>query len=522
VRSCLAALTRNREPRVACLIDASIPALAKSCEHALETNSKTNSAALRSHAGRVIAISLVVLLPCFWHRRIEAGDLGSHTYNAWLAQLIGRGQAPGLYIARQWTNVLGDLLLAHLGRLLGLPTAERIVVSLSVLIFFWGAFALIHAASLRQPWLLTPAIAMLAYGWTFQMGFLNYYLSLGLAFFAIALVWRAERPRSWICALLLSGLAFAAHPIGFLCLAGTGIYVIFASRGRARWMLFPLALFAIAGVHFYVRWRYVPLDPVLRHFYLFSGPDQLVVFGHRYRLVALGFLLIVGCIVAAGVAADFHKAEFWRTLRSPLELGVLAVFATAMLWGGISISGYSMSLGFLPQRVSLISAVLLLCLLGCMRPRTWHLIALAFCAAIFFLLLYQDTGIINRMEANVENQLATLPRGSRVIATIWPPPGWRVGVEHIFERACINKCFAYSNYEPSTKQFRIRVKPGSPVVVDSAAVGLAMREGRYVVKPEDLPLKQLYQCNPDDLTQFCLRDLSAGEVNSGLGYHPVY
>lgn len=464
------------------------------------------------------------MLPCFWHRRIEAGDLGSHTYNAWLAQLISRGQAPGLYIARQSTNVLSDLLLAHLGTLLGWQAAERIVVSVSALVFFWGAFALIQAASMRPPWLLTPAIAMLTYGWTFQMGFLNYYLSLGLAFLAIALFWRAEGARGWIGAAFLSGLAFVAHPIGFLLLVGVSVYVRFAERirGWVRWMLFPAALFAIAGVHFYVRWRYVTSDPVWRHFYLFSGPDQLVVFGHRYRLVALAFLLAAGCIGAAGVASDFYKGEFWRTLRTPLELGVLAIFATGMIWGGISISGYSMGLGFLPQRVSLISAVLLLCLLGCMRPRAWHLIGLSICAAVFFSFLYQDTGTINRMEARAENLLATLPRGTRVIATIWPLPGWRVGVDHIFDRACIDKCFAYSNYEPSTKQFRIRVQPGSPVAVADAAQGLAMREGTYVVKAEDLPLEQLYQCNPGDLTQFCLRNLSAGELNSRLGYQPVY
>jgi hypothetical protein len=493
----------------------------------LEKNPKPDLG-LRSRAVRVISISLVVLLPCFWHRRIEAGDLGSHTYNAWLAQLISRGQAPGLYIARQRTNILGDLLLAHGGSLLGWQalgwqTAERIVVSVSVLIFFWGAFALIQAASLRAPWLLTPAIAMLAYGWTFQMGFLNYYLSLGLAFFAIALFWRGGGARAWLGATLLSGLALVAHPIGFLLLVGVSAYARFgeAIGARVRWLLFPIALISIAGVHFYVQSRYVTFDPVWRHFYLFTGPDQLVVFGHRYRLVALGFLLAIGCIVAAGVAAEFQKAEFWRTLRTPLDLGLLAIFATAMIWGGISISGYAMSLGFLPQRVSLISAVLVLCVLGCMRQCTWHLIGLSLCAAIFFLFLYQDTGTINRMEAHAENLLARLPRGTRVIATIWPPPGWRVGVEHIFDRACIERCFAYSNYEPSTKQFRIRANSGSPVVVADAAEGLAMREGTYVVKAEDLPLVQLYQCRPDDLTQFCLRDLSAGEVNSGPGYHPL-
>src|SRR5262249_52154204 len=44
----------------------------------------------------ILAVSVLLLIPCFWHRRIEAGDLPSHVYNAWLAQLIGQGQAPGL------------------------------------------------------------------------------------------------------------------------------------------------------------------------------------------------------------------------------------------------------------------------------------------------------------------------------------------------------------------------------------------------------------------------------------------
>ena len=54
---------------------------------------------LGRHWTRVLGISAALLLPCFWHRHIEAGDLGSHLYNAWLAQLIENGQAPGLYLA---------------------------------------------------------------------------------------------------------------------------------------------------------------------------------------------------------------------------------------------------------------------------------------------------------------------------------------------------------------------------------------------------------------------------------------
>jgi hypothetical protein len=137
-------------------------------------------------------ISVLILIPCFWHKHIEACDLGSHVYNAWLAVLVDHGQAPGLYIARQWNNVLADIFLARLGDLFGWNAAEKIVVSAAVLIFFWGAFALMSAASLHPPWLLVPAIAMITYGWTFNISFLNFYLSLGLAFWSLALLWRGR------------------------------------------------------------------------------------------------------------------------------------------------------------------------------------------------------------------------------------------------------------------------------------------------------------------------------------------
>src|ERR1700756_2904412 len=164
---------------------------------------------------RLLTISALILVPCFWHRHIEAGDLGSHVYNAWLAQLIEHGQAPGLYLARQWNNVLFDFLLLKLGNVFGLATAQKILVPLCVLIFFWGAFSLIAAVSCRPPWFLLPWLAMLAYGWTFNVGFFNYYLSLGLGFFAIAIVWSAQG-RGLGLAAILAALALVAHPQGFV------------------------------------------------------------------------------------------------------------------------------------------------------------------------------------------------------------------------------------------------------------------------------------------------------------------
>src|SRR5579871_3584430 len=73
---------------------------------------------VRSNVLRIVVVSVVVLLPCVWHRRIVASDLGSHLYNAWLVQLIRAHSVPGLYLAHQWTNVLFDYLLDALSRVL--------------------------------------------------------------------------------------------------------------------------------------------------------------------------------------------------------------------------------------------------------------------------------------------------------------------------------------------------------------------------------------------------------------------
>src|SRR3974377_1881924 len=69
---------------------------------------------------RISGVSALILLPCFWHYEIVSSDLGSHLYNAWLVQLIRRGEAPGLWIAPLHTNVLFDLLLSGRGALFGL------------------------------------------------------------------------------------------------------------------------------------------------------------------------------------------------------------------------------------------------------------------------------------------------------------------------------------------------------------------------------------------------------------------
>lgn len=462
-------------------------------------------------------LSAAVLAPCFWHRRIEATDLGSHLYNAWLAQLIRHGNAPGLWLATQWNNVLFDCLLSGFAALFGFHAAAKIAVSIAVLIFFWGMFALAAAACGRAPWYLAPLMAVFAFGYTFHMGFFNYYLSLGLSFFGIAVFWRG-RGRERFLALALAPLIVLAHPLGLLWLAAACAWLALARivppRYHALPMLFAAAL--LVAVHFWLWARYV-VEPAPAPFYQFNGTDQLMLFGARYAIVQWAF----AAFAAAALAAEFfcrpRRMDFLAALRIPLELYVLVEFAVPMLPRGIHLAHAPAALALLTDRLTSVSAALLCCALAALRPRSWHLAASLAIAAVFFAFVYRDTGAINRIEAQAETLVRALPPRSRVVGTLVAPAPSRIAIQHIVDRACIGRCFSYGNYEPSTGMFRVRATPGNPVVLADYRLAIETERGAYIVQPRDLPLYQLYQCDQTG-AHLCIRSLAAGEANGRLDF----
>jgi hypothetical protein len=479
-----------------------------------------SAAFVRQHALRIVLISATVLSPVFWHRNIAAGDLGSHLYNAWLAQLVRHGYAPGLWLAPRWNNVLFDYLLAGLGRLVSLHAAEKIAVSLAVLIFFWGAFAFVCAATKRAPWLLCPVIAMFSYGYSFEMGFLNFYISLGLAFFGIAIFWRGS---GWerLISIAIAPLAMLAHPLGFAWLVAASAYVAIAEVIPRR---FQILLVAAAGVVlFAARYYFWHHDIVLARddpFYFFNGSDQLLLFGPRYAIPEFALLIFMFC----ALAKDFFSRPWgkfsWQDFALPLELYVIVGLAVIQLPDGIRFPYQPSALALLTERLTSVSAVLVCCLLGVLQPRKWHLLAGGVIAALFFTFLYQDTSVINRMEAQVEQLVRTVPRNSRVLATLKPPfRESRILVQHIADRACIGHCFSYGNYEPASAQFRVRTTPHNLYAMFSYDSAVNMEDGSYALQPEDLPAFQVYQCSADQ-KHLCIRPLAAGEMNDDLGIHP--
>src|SRR4051794_40564294 len=99
-------------------------------------SSNLNPAAgfIRKNPLAIVITSVLLSVPCFWLPHAGWGDFPSHVYNAWLAPQIERGELPGLALAHLHTNVLTDLALQSLISNVGVNAAQRIVLSISVLL----------------------------------------------------------------------------------------------------------------------------------------------------------------------------------------------------------------------------------------------------------------------------------------------------------------------------------------------------------------------------------------------------
>jgi hypothetical protein len=438
---------------------------------------------------RVGLVSLLVLVPCFWQKHIEAVDLPSHLYNAWLAILIGEGKAPGLRIVFQSSNVLFDVMLSGLMRAVGPWGAEHIAVPLSVLVFVWGAFAAVCAVTRRRPWHMLAFIAMLSYGWVFHLGFMNFYLAAGIAFWAFALLWK-PRWRTALCALPLIALAWFAHALPVAWLMGVMAYTFLARRirPRARPILTFASLAALVILrtflltHFATRWTAGQAISM-------TGADQLGVFESKYQPLEFALLAVW---LSFFVRLWRRKRPTRLLLGIPFQLCLIVAAAVLLLPGAILLPGYNHPLRYVSERMSLIVAVSFCAFAGEVMPGRREKAAIAVLVGLFFSFLYVDTRALNYVEGLLEQSVAQLPYGTRVVSALCDQRGDVNRVGHTLDRACIGRCFAYANYEPPSKQFRVQVEGESPVVVATDGDSGALQLGTYVVKPRDLPLFQIY------------------------------
>lgn len=470
----------------------------------------------RSPLGFALA-SLLLLVPCFWQSRIQAGDLSSHIYNAWLAQQIRNGQAPGLTLATQTTNVLFDLLLEGLLRAAGAGAAQRIAVSLAVLAFVWGAFAFISAAAGRRAWNMLPAIALLAYGWVFHMGFFNFYLSLGLCFLALGLAWQfiAEpRPpgsgspvRAAFAALALLA-AFTAHSLPVLWTLAIVMYGLVARRVPARFRA-RLAAGAIAAI---VLLRFLLGSLMTTHWspqqiLYITGADQTWIFNGKYGIVFLALAVLWLVQLAALVRRSGSQTV---AAGLPFHFCLITAAGIFLLPTAVLIPGYKHALVFIAERMSLALAICVCALVAQAptgRPMRYGLVAVL---AIFFAMLYRDGAVLNGLEDRVQAVVNRIPAGQRVVMG-FDDFSLRVNaLTHMVDRACTGRCYSYANYEASTEQFRVRAMAPNAFVAATYEDSWNLQTGGYTVKERDLPL---YRIDLEPGGALTVRSLPAGRPN---------
>ena len=462
----------------------------------------------RLHVLWIVLVSAAVLIPCFWQSRIQAGDLGSHVYNAWLATQIKQGKLPGLWVATQWHNVLFDVTLTWLLERFGPAAAQRIAVSGAVLIFFWGSFAFVCAVTRRKPWFVLPILAMLAYGFVFAKGLCNFYISLGLCFCWLAMIWNRK---SWwlIFTAPVLALAWLSHMLPVVWAVSITVYLFLARRlsGRGQLYLFVAALAGLAAgrlvlTHrFQTEWLQVQLFTV-------TGADQVLVYDNKYLVVLAALLLLWAALFRRLRRSLGAISDSFSLLGQIILLNALGFL---ILPDRVRLGPFVGGISFIAQRMSLATAILMVALLAMVPPKRWQAAVALVTAAVFFAFLFIDDLGANRMEDRLTAIVDQLPPGQRVIFVPAPRPIRVDSYSHLLDRVCIGRCFNYADYEPSSNDFRVRVNGDNPYVVPSYADSYYMQMGTYVVKPRDLPLYAITRCAPRD-QNYCLRSLHAGEV----------
>jgi hypothetical protein len=448
----------------------------------------------------VLLLSVALALPCFWHARLQAGDLASSVYNVWLADQVRAGALPGLSLVQPWTNFLFSDLLRGLIRLVGYGAGQKLAAAFVALVFFWGAFAFVAAAGGRRPWHLAPLLAIFTYGWTFHAGFFNYLLATGLSLWALTLLQRPTKRRAAIAVALLLA-ALAAHALPVACAAALAGYLRL-SRRAPRWLLLGGALAALIAARLLLSAAFPALWNPLQ-FLNMTGADQAWLFGSRYVVVfVLLIALLATAILRPGALDD----------RNLVDLCLLSAAAVLFLPMRILLPGYDHALVYIPDRLSLFTAVFVCALAAGAKPSLFQTAGGAALAAVFFSFLYADTAALNRIEARIDAAVAGLPAGSRVVLALdGARPATRLDpLAHMLDRSCIGRCFSYGNYEASTRQFRLRALRPNPFVASDYDTVSDLQRGVYKVAAGNLPLFAVYPC----AAGACTRLLAPGETVS--------
>ncbi len=437
-------------------------------------------------------------------------DLPSHVYNAWLASLIAHGQVSGLELVHPFTNVLADWILSVGLHAFGAAWAARILCILAVETFFWGVFRLASVVSGKSAWPLAPCIAMLSYGFTFYLGFVNFYLATACSVWILAVLWRFSF-RGLLAAFALGVVGSMASllPVAWAVLAVGYMYAarVIPVRVRPVLLVGGAGCLVVADLVFARMFEcYWHLDQIASSlgFLRLTGLGQFAPFGPKYLFVSLAILILWGKLF-------LERVERGGVLRDPLfHLWLLAVVAVAVLPSGLGFPMYAANLTFIPDRVSQFVAILFCAWLGSATLGRGTTSWLAAVAAVYFVFLYVDARALNKADAEITALVSHLPPAQRVVSSVRDSGAVLTSLEHVLDWACIGRCFDYGNYEPASHAFRVWAAGVNGVVTPSLETAEEIEYRGHAVTAAEAPL---YSVCPSSVPgqRFALRRLEAGE-----------
>lgn len=272
----------------------------------------------------VAGLIMVNLLPIWLVRFPPLQDYPNHLLSA---HIIAHYNDPAFDYAQNFAllwrpvpNMLGIMIMAGLARVVATPLAGKLFISLYIVLFPLSIFYLLDAVDSNK-FLLGFFAFPLTYSWFFNMGFLNFCLSLPLYFFAVGFWWKTR-----------SGQRNRAHRIVVLGLCTLLIYLAhFLTFGV--WIITVILLSLTSG-----GWR-----TTIKRGLLLTGlviivliPAALIFDVVQNQLVAIFDLITPPVIAFASLptklATAYQPFVYFRTLvEGAILLVLLSIYLVLLL-----------------------------------------------------------------------------------------------------------------------------------------------------------------------------------------------
>jgi hypothetical protein len=393
-------------------------------------------------------------------------DGPSHSYNAWI--LLQYGLDTSVYSQfydvslQPTTNWLGGILLTALGQLAPMPIAEKILITLSLILFVSGGAMLLREDrdDLPPVALILPA---LAFNYPLHMGFFSFCLGFALVPWAWALAGRSIRSSGWQVPLALGMvvlMAYLAHLVAAL-MALAGVFVIGVSsvlreRRLRRFRYGFLAVLPTLG---------------LLASYLSRMPKDSAVFWEMDTLIEN--------VITLRSIASYIGAQEWIAMGIGASVLIVVLYQAwnrtpgQRLWWVLAALGVGLYMvlpngsqghWFLSDRLSLLPWLALLPLCHVVRARNLQIAVFGgLCAAFLVTAGIHQTPLDKELQA-LDSLASHVEPDSLMVSLSFrrraPAPARARVFLHAADRIAVARnAVDIGNYEAQTNHFQTRIKP---------------------------------------------------------------